>query len=821
MKKDDKSYLINSIVGREQFKQHFNSFSEKIIKELDTKKYDFKKEKVKDIEEAIYNFSLAFCHRKVKEIEIEMDTISPSKEVHKTMSDIYDHLTDDIKKDLNKCKYFNENGLVKETHFHLLEDLKAEHNNNNELVKAIELIKEKELDKNIKINELEKHESCKLVEIENKFNSMMDHLPKGFSKAIMDIQTRIERSSKISNFSFYYKDISVELIEELNQYYFNFEKGRLDAPAAAIGFYCSTICGNPIELEKFWNIVAVNKTVLEEKIIEMKPYVETQCDKMFEKYEFLLDTEQLKTKNSWIEQEIKVMKDQNHSLQKAIMEFKNPKLDIEEMKGKKNNGIIYDIKKVLRDNKPSELNQDKIYIDMTTLPKDITTQEEIKAEIDQRQIIESIIHSKKNAIDELRQLPKDFNEVKEKNNIENYMYKAKSFFNDLKISLAPILSSNEIHNGKVKNEVLSKLLGEKASHVHSKMSGNTEISLEQLNHYLLNLNNSLKKRDIELPNDIINHFKMYEKENNLKLYTLGSVLDYHPNFKLKYFKKVDSVEKAYWLGWMYAEAWMSISKGGNKKEYIEWGVGCNRQDKILIDRFIKTIGFNSEHLEYNKTKDFLRIRISFSRLDFPNILIKLGLKIGKKADIIELPNLGDINKDRNLYLGFVLGFFDGDGNQGTSEINSSSKKFLNDIKHNFNIQNNVRFIRNKEGGDWRLTLGAELFNEMLNNYKLSLPRKRIRLEEHAERLERLNTYSENRKKFQFSKLQLQSLVGKLTYKEIADIHNEIFNNKISESTIKKWVYQWNLTRPTRIQIKQIRLLGPRSIDELKKIYKNM
>lgn len=110
---------------------------------------------------------------------------------------------------------------------------------------------------------------------------------------------------------------------------------------------------------------------------------------------------------------------------------------------------------------------------------------------------------------------------------------------------------------------------------------------------------------------------------------------------------------------------------------------------------------------------------------------------------------------------------------------------------------------------------------MLDNYKLSLPRKRNRLEEHAKRLERLNSSSENRKKFQFSKVKLQSLLEKLTYKEIANLHNEIYSNDISESTIKKWVYQWNLTRPTRTQIKQLRLLGPRSIDELKNIYKDI
>ena len=46
----------------------------------------------------------------------------------------------------------------------------------------------------------------------------------------------------------------------------------------------------------------------------------------------------------------------------------------------------------------------------------------------------------------------------------------------------------------------------------------------------------------------------------------------------------------------------------------------------------------------------------------------------------------------------------------------------------------------------------------------------------------------------------------------------VFNIKITERSVKKWVYKWQINRPSLRQMLQIRKLGKRSPIELHKIY---
>ena len=48
--------------------------------------------------------------------------------------------------------------------------------------------------------------------------------------------------------------------------------------------------------------------------------------------------------------------------------------------------------------------------------------------------------------------------------------------------------------------------------------------------------------------------------------------------------------------------------------------------------------------------------------------------------------------------------------------------------------------------------------------------------------------------------------------------SHVFNIKIIERTVKKWVYKWQINRPSLRQMVQIRKLGKRSPIELHKIY---
>ncbi len=198
--------------------------------------------------------------------------------------------------------------------------------------------------------------------------------------------------------------------------------------------------------------------------------------------------------------------------------------------------------------------------------------------------------------------------------------------------------------------------------------------------------------------------------------------NYHPNLNLDYFKVIDAKEKAYWLGWLFAEGWMSMQKQG-----IRFGVEVSIKEEILIDRFINAIGFNPKYKKYRFNNTKVGIRLLNSQ--FTNNLIKHGFIVGRaKSKSIQLPKLNS----RELYLAFLLGYYDGDGKVRTSRINCGSKKFLIQIRQLFGYDQKIAKktsggpIEGREihGECFEMGLGKTLFNEMLDNYKFSLPRKR-------------------------------------------------------------------------------------------------
>lgn len=118
-------------------------------------------------------------------------------------------------------------------------------------------------------------------------------------------------------------------------------------------------------------------------------------------------------------------------------------------------------------------------------------------------------------------------------------------------------------------------------------------------------------------------------------------------------------------------------------------------------------------------------------------LVNLGF-CGSKSKIKTLPKIFmNINNvfQRKLFLAWLLGFYDGDGEMNSTRISSSSREFLQEIKSALRINSKIRLafdIDKKsylEGviakkSHWRLSLGVSIYKEMMQNYKNSMPRKR-------------------------------------------------------------------------------------------------
>jgi len=218
-----------------------------------------------------------------------------------------------------------------------------------------------------------------------------------------------------------------------------------------------------------------------------------------------------------------------------------------------------------------------------------------------------------------------------------------------------------------------------------------------------------------------NHYTIQKKIKEHGLESRETIRDNeaHPDLYENYFEVIDSKEKAYLLGFIFADGWVEIQKNGSKK----MGIKVNLKDECIIDNFIKCVNANRDKKDKPFGYNYVQIRIGNRK--FCDNLIKLGV-IPNKSRIIEMPKF----ETKEFNLAFLLGYFDGDGAEGTTNIASGSRLFLEQIRTTFNLDYKISLnIKQGYKTNYLLHLGGKLFNDMLDNYKHSLPRKRVKMRE--------------------------------------------------------------------------------------------
>ncbi|MDF2673991.1 MAG: hypothetical protein K0R09_2259 [Clostridiales bacterium] len=150
-----------------------------------------------------------------------------------------------------------------------------------------------------------------------------------------------------------------------------------------------------------------------------------------------------------------------------------------------------------------------------------------------------------------------------------------------------------------------------------------------------------------------------------------------------YFEEIDTEEKAYWLGFIYADGFITSPHA--------FGVALALKDKQHLDKLKKAL--KSEHplheLETNSSygrNSYVRLLVHSEAIY--NQLMSNGVMLNKSL-ILEFPT--DKIPDKNLYNHFIRGYFDGDGSLVLSKnsINfkiCGTKEFLSRL---FDIFNSV------------------------------------------------------------------------------------------------------------------------------------
>ena len=119
------------------------------------------------------------------------------------------------------------------------------------------------------------------------------------------------------------------------------------------------------------------------------------------------------------------------------------------------------------------------------------------------------------------------------------------------------------------------------------------------------------------------------------------------SFNIHYFDSIDTEEKAYWLGFLYADG--AISSG--KRNDIE--LSLQLSDKEHLQKFKDFIEFGGKLIV-----DDYRCRVSFKNKKMKQDLIKLGCT-PKKSLSLNFPTEEQVPKE--LISHFIRGYLDGDG----------------------------------------------------------------------------------------------------------------------------------------------------------------
>lgn len=144
-----------------------------------------------------------------------------------------------------------------------------------------------------------------------------------------------------------------------------------------------------------------------------------------------------------------------------------------------------------------------------------------------------------------------------------------------------------------------------------------------------------------------------------------------------YFNKIDTPEKAYWLGFLYADGCVHSHN---------YEVSVNITDKEHVEKFKKAIGAINHRItetmdsRWKNAKILYQLSIKDKQLH--NDLIKWGCIPQKSLQLNSFPNI-----PRDYVSHFIRGYFDGDGSlhylQGTNNFRISflgTPEFLKEIQ---------------------------------------------------------------------------------------------------------------------------------------------
>lgn len=219
------------------------------------------------------------------------------------------------------------------------------------------------------------------------------------------------------------------------------------------------------------------------------------------------------------------------------------------------------------------------------------------------------------------------------------------------------------------------------------------------------------------PSTIKNILKAYNEKSRTLSEARRNTLNYTINENI--FEKIDTPEKAYWLGVMYSDGYISKRKYTNN-----FGLSVAKKDEEWLEKFKKFLNYNGNIHTYEVGEAGYKPGVEYVRLLIGNNKIvqdleKLGVVEHKSKKLKKIPDI-PYKKD------FIRGYIDGDGSLRTSYphiIICGTFDFLNDIANYFNINYKIYPDKTIYGLHYNVKESTYLERELYLNATYYLERK--------------------------------------------------------------------------------------------------
>ena len=204
-----------------------------------------------------------------------------------------------------------------------------------------------------------------------------------------------------------------------------------------------------------------------------------------------------------------------------------------------------------------------------------------------------------------------------------------------------------------------------------------------------------------------------------------------------FFDEIDTEEKAYWLGFIFADGYIYSAPLDSTKQRIDWNfeLCVKGDDKEHMEKFAQAIEYNKE-LRITKADKYghTRCRVCLSSEILWKRLNSLGCT-PKKSLTLKFPD-ESIFKSKDLIRHFIRGYFDGDGciSYGNKEHTIptyqilGTEEFLRAITNHLDI-NETLFHNHNDAESTTMFIRStnkkamQLFHKLYDNCSIYLNRK--------------------------------------------------------------------------------------------------